>query len=292
MTDPAAAIATQAGVAAGLEVGGRVEVLRAAENTMVRLPGGVVARVGRPGRTTAAAKEVKVSRWLSTAGVPVVRVVSGIEQPVEVDGRPVTFWQELPAHRSGGPTDVARMLRKIHALPRPHELGLPPLDPFVRMDERINESSFSPPDRVWLLAHRQKLCERYAALAPGRPWCAVHGDAWGGNIVITASGPVVLDLERFAVGPPEWDLVAIAVDHFTFASFPAEQWTAVCTSYGYDVTTWEGYEVLRDIRELRKVTFAAQMARQYPDLQPQANYRLACIRGDGGPRPWRWTEVP
>jgi len=102
----------------------------------------------------------------------------------------------------------------------------------------------------------------------------------------------MLDLERFALGPPEWDLVAIAVDHFTFGSISATEWTNVCQHYGYDVTTWPGYAVLRDIRELRKVTFAAQMAVRDPRLQDQARFRLACLRGHRGPRPWHWRPVP
>lgn len=74
--------------------------------------------------------------------------------------------------------------------------------------------------------------------------------------------------------------------------FPAEVWHDFCQRYGYDVTVWAGVEVLRDARELRKVTFAAQMAPQRADLAEQARYRLACIRGEHGPRPWGWTGVP
>jgi aminoglycoside phosphotransferase (APT) family kinase protein len=117
-------------------------------------------------------------------------------------------------------------------------------------------------------------------------------DAWGGNIVATAAGPVVLDLERFAYGPPEWDLASIAVDHFTFGSLSDAEWAAFCHRYGSDVTQWAGYPILRDARELRKVTFAAQMAATNPALEENARYRLACIRGLHGPRPWYWKPVP
>ncbi len=83
-----------------------------------------------------------------------------------------------------------------------------------------------------------------------------------------------------------------AVNYTTFGYVSAEEWTGFCKHYGRDVTAWAGFEVLRDIRELRKVTFAVQMAKQRSDLAEQARYRLACIRGEHGSRPWGWTGVP
>ncbi|MFJ1542336.1 phosphotransferase family protein [Micromonospora chalcea] len=290
MTEAIAAL-TGACQQVGLDATG-AELVRAGENVLYRLPGAVVARVARPGQIDAAAKEVRVSRWLQESGIPVVRVVPGIAQPVQVDGRAVTFWRELPDHREGSVDQVADILRQIHGLQPPPDLALPALAPFVRLKERIAETTvFNTDEREWLLAHLQRLTEQYETLPVGFPPAAVHGDAWGGNIVATATGPVVLDLERFAYGPPEWDLASIAVDHFTFGSLSAEEWAQFCTCYGHDVTEWEGYTVLRDTRELRKVTFAAQMAAQHRHLTGQARYRLTCIRGEKGPRPWHWTPV-
>lgn len=291
MTD-VMAVLTRACQQAGLDATG-AELIRAGENVLYRLPGAVVARVTRPGQIDAAAKEVRVSRWLQQSGIPVVRVVPGVAQPVQVDGRAVTFWQELPEHHEGTIDQVADILRQIHDLQPPPDLALPALAPFVRLKERITETTvFNAEEREWLLKHLQRLTEQYENLPAGLPKTAVHGDAWGGNIVTTTTGPVVLDLERFAYGPPEWDLASIAVDHFTFGSMTATEWARFCTRYGYDVTEWEGYAVLRDARELRKVTFAAQMATQQPRLNSQSRYRLACICGEHGPRPWYWTPVP
>ncbi|RIQ29654.1 aminoglycoside phosphotransferase family protein, partial [Jiangella rhizosphaerae] len=46
------------------------ELLRRAENSVYRLPGEVIARVGRPGQAAAAGNEVRVARWLERAGLP------------------------------------------------------------------------------------------------------------------------------------------------------------------------------------------------------------------------------
>lgn len=268
------------------------ELIRAGENMLYRLPCRIVARVTRTGQADAATKEVRVSRWLRSLGVPVVEALDDVEQPVRIDGRAVTFWRELPPHRHSTIPELAEVLHRLHALPPP-DFELPRLAPFVRLRERISGAVLlSDADRVWLLAHLSDLEMRYAALPPGKPWCAIHGDAWAGNVVVTDDGPVLLDLERFAYGPPEWDLSSIAVDHITFGDFPAEVWENFCQRYGYDVTAWAGFEILRDARELRKVTFAAQLAAQRPDIAEQARYRLECIRGECGPRPWGWRGVP
>lgn len=277
--------------AAGLSASD-AELIRAGENRLYRLPGGVIARVTRPGQLGAATKEVQVSRWLRSLEVPVVEALTDIEQPVAIDGRAVTFWRELPPHRHSTILELAEVLHRLHALPAP-DFDLPPLAPFVRLRERICDPALlSDEDRGWLLAHLSGLEARYAALPPGKPWCAVHGDAWTGNVVVTDDGPVLLDLERFAYGPPEWDLSSVAVDYVTFGDFSVEVWNGFCQRYGYDVTTWDGFEILRDARELRKVTFAAQLAPRREDIAEQARYRLACIRGEHGPRPWGWTGVP
>jgi aminoglycoside phosphotransferase (APT) family kinase protein len=117
----------------------------------------------------------------------------------------------------------------------------------------------------------------------------VHGDAWGGNIVATDDGQTfLLDLERCSIGPPEWDLVSTAVRHTSFAWLPEPAYKSFCHRYGHDVITWPGYEILRDIRELRMALYRVQRAAEYPEEQGEAALRVACLRGRSGARPWAW----
>jgi aminoglycoside phosphotransferase (APT) family kinase protein len=290
VNEPLAAL-QEAGRRAGVDVGGAT-LIRQSENTLYRLPGGVVARVTRPGQQPAAAKEVRVSHWLDSVGVSVVQALTDVAQPVVAGERAVTFWRELPPHRYSTLPELAEVLRRLHAL-APPDFALPPLAPFVRLRERLTEAGWLPePDRAWLLAHLVELEARYAALPPGLPSCAVHGDAWAGNVVVTDTGPVLLDLERFALGAPEWDLASLAVTYQTFGDYTRQEWTGFCTAYGADVTAWDGFPVLRDIRELRKVTFAIQLGPTRPDIAEQARYRLRCLQGKAEPRPWKWVGVP
>lgn len=270
------------------------ELIREGENVLYRLPGGVVARIARAGQQRAAQKELQVTRWLTAARVPVVRPLDGLKAPVLVGERAVTFWDELPEHEQGTTTDVAKLLRELHSLDLPSSVDLPELAPFVRLAERIETAtSLAPQEREWLHKRLSELQEAYAELPPGIPWRLVHGDAWRGNIASTADGPVLLDFERCAYGPPEWDLVSTAVSRVTTGWLDAETWTDYCHTYGYDVTTWEGFEALRDIRELRMTTMAAQVAEKDFAAQEQLAHRLACLQGRNGPRPWDgWRAVP
>jgi aminoglycoside phosphotransferase (APT) family kinase protein len=285
----------RASAAAGLNPDG-AEVIRLAENAIYRLRDGIVARIARVGQNAAATKEVNVARWLEDSGVSAVRIVREIDQPVRVDGRPVTFWHELPPHEYGAIVDVAAALRELHKLTPPEVFELPELAPFVRLPQRIEAATtISADDQNWLLDQLAELTAAYDELPPGLPRCVVHGDAWSGNVVTTAdSAFVLLDLERCSLGPPEWDLVSTAVAYVTTARINAKEWGIYCETYGHDVTTWEGFHVLRDIRELRQTTMAAQVATTDPQrYADQAAHRLACLQGQHGPRPWSgWRAVP
>jgi hypothetical protein len=282
----------QACAEVGLSSSG-AEPIRLGENAIYRLPGQVVVRIGRSGQVDAAAKEVDVARWLASVELRAVETFPGIDQPVVIDGSPVTFWRELPEHRHGTPREVAAVLKRLHASPLPTKFALPPIAPFVRLAERIDgATTLSADDRAWLRGQLGRLKGAFDALPAGLPRSAIHGDAWAGNVVVTADGPALLDLERFSLGPPEWDLVSTAVRLSTFGTMTAEEYKAFGTAYGHDVLEWDGFDVLRDIRELRVTCYAAQRASEEPSLRSEADLRVACIRGLHGPRPWRdWKPL-
>lgn len=263
--------------------------LRHGENAIYALPGDMVARIGRRAQATNAAREITAARWISEHGVPTTTPIANIDQPVVVDDHPVTFWALLPPHRAATPHEVAIVLRRLHSLPT-DDCPLPALDPFARLDARI--ASAPVEHRGWLTEHLHQLRERYQELPTGLPWCVIHGDAWTDNIAHTGDGGLVLlDLERAALGPPEWDLVHMANERYSFDWLSHEDYEDYCATYGYDVTTWAGYPTLRDIRELRQVLYAYQVATT-PDERSQADHRLACIKGRNGARPWYgWSTM-
>lgn len=271
---------------AGLDATGGTPI-RVGENAIFRLPAGVIVRVARSGQQDAAAKEVNVARWLEASGLPAVRALD-ISQPVVIDGHAATFWHELPEHRQGTPSEVATAIWSLHQLPTPTDFDLPQLRPFVRLAERIDGATvISDDDRAWLNGQLDLLQARYSELPDGLAPAVIHGDAWAGNVVHTQTGEIAfLDLERFSIGPPEWDLVSTAVKFASYGHIDASQYTEFATSYDHDVMQWPGFATLRDIRELRVTCYATQRASEQPEHIPEAQKRIDCLRGRRGPRPW------
>jgi aminoglycoside phosphotransferase (APT) family kinase protein len=255
----------------------------------VFVAGGVLVRVAPSSSAApAVARSVAVARWLAAAGVPAVRAVE-VEQPLCADGLLVTFWQYLGADDPFGSTvDLARLLRRLHVLETPRELEVPELDPFHRAEARLSWVALSHSDVDFLSRRLDDLRSAYAdlrfQLAPG----VIHGDASVGNVLLDdAGGPRLIDLDSFAIGPREWDLILTAIYYDRYGWHTAEEYAAFCETYGVDVMAWDGYEVLADTRELLMVTWLAWKAGESPKLAAEAAKRVAAIRTGASRRDWK-----
>ncbi|MCX0272770.1 aminoglycoside phosphotransferase family protein [Nocardia zapadnayensis] len=286
-------VAREACMDAGLADLGLVPI-KISENAIYRLPQSrVVIRIAKPGQRAAAERELLIAEWFRRNNVPAVEPADMPTTFVMVDDRPVTFWKELPPHRGGTAPEIAAALRGLHALSPPQFLS--EIDPFVRLAQRIDAATTLPAeDRQWLHQHLGNLRAAWSHRRAGLPWGPVHGDAWEGNVVTTIEGTTLfLDLERTSIGPPEWDLTSTAIKHTSFGWTSAEQYTEFVAAYGYDVTQWTGFALLRDIREMRMTCMAVQAAAQEPERLHQAQLRVDSLRGRRGPRPWTgWEAIP
>jgi phosphotransferase family enzyme len=283
-------ILVEAAIVAGLPSDG-AKLIRDGTNVMYRLPGKVVARIGRAGSEVRATRETLVSHWLSQAGLAVVQALEGVPQPVVVQDRPVTWWALLPEHRQANPAELGEVLRMFHALPAPSHLSLPLSDPFRDLAERIaNATGLDPADQQWLAEHLARLRTRFEKDVPSSPLTVIHGDAWQGNVAVPESGqPILLDLESVALGHRDSDLISMAVDYTDFARLSESDYRSFVTAYGgHDVSTTPGYRTLADIRELRWLTFVLEKSDTNGDAAEETRHRIACLRGDL-PRPWTWT---
>ncbi|MEV5766094.1 aminoglycoside phosphotransferase family protein [Micromonospora sp. NPDC052213] len=269
----------------------QLELIREGENTVWAVDSETIAKVGRPGSIEQSSRQVRVAQWLRRVGVPSVSLCDISPQPVVVSDVPVVFWRRLPPHRAGNVVDVARLLRQLHDVGAPMDLELPELDPFVRLPERVCESKvIDRSQRDWILRRIDSLRVEWERLPGGLPKCVIHGDAWVGNVAVHADGAaVLLDLERCSLGPPEWDLVSTAIKLDSFAWIRHEEYRQFVRVYGNDVRRWPGFALMRNTRELRMATFLIQRAGQDSTLIREALFRIDCLRGLHGGRPWRWT---
>jgi len=202
----------------------------------------------------------------------------------------VTWWQRIPAHRHATPAELGSVLRQVHALPVPQAPELAALNPFDGLDDH---TTLTAGDRAWLRERLATLRSGYTALLPGLGVGVVHGDAWQGNVIVPHDGgdPVLVDLDHVGVGPREWDLVPIAVDHTDFARISTAQYREFVDALdGVDVTRSPAFDVLAAITETRWTAFTIRSARHDDRLVEQVRHRLRCLQG-AVPKPWTWSAT-
>jgi Ser/Thr protein kinase RdoA (MazF antagonist) len=282
------ALLTQACTVAGLDPDG-ARLLRLGSNAVYRLAGPVVARIARPGAGTETARRtVDVARWLESAGYPAVRA-TGVDQPVIVDGHAVTFWEAISdGSQYATIAQVAEVIARLHALTAPEGLHLPELQPFRNAGQRMASSDWlNPDDRDFISSELARLQAGYARLEFTLPHGVIHGDANIGNVLRDPDGhPVVIDLDDFATGPREWDLIQTAIFYDRLRWHTREEYEAFTTVYGHDILQWPGYPMLADIRELIMTTWAIQKAGESEKMSAEARKRVDALRTGASRKDW------
>lgn len=285
----AVAVLGSACAAAGLE-SEDAELLRLGENAIFRLrDSACVVRIGRNMSHWAdAAKEVAVSGWLAGHGYPAAKVL-GLSQPLEVDGHPVTFWEHIDG-RNGGRQDVgvlAELLRELHSLKAPEDFQLPEQAVLDRVRPRIESSQVSDADKRLLIETCERLEAELAAVEFPLSSAPTHGDAHVQNLMITSSGPVLIDFERFSWGQPEWDLATTATEYRTAGWWTDAEYARFVEVYGFDVTAWSGFDVLRAVNEINMTTWIMQNVQESEEIAAEYATRMRTIRAGEPVAAWK-----
>ncbi|WP_059012343.1 phosphotransferase enzyme family protein [Streptomyces specialis] len=267
------------------------ELIRLGENALYRLAAHpVIVRVARSADYLASVRtEVGVSRWLAREDFPAARVVEDLEQPLVVEGRPVTFWHLIrEADRKATYGELGGVVRELHALTVPERLRLSPYPAFGRTDLRIERvNGISDDDREFLRKRGRELRDRLAELRFESAKGPVHGDAHVQNLMVDRSGQVILiDFESFAFDHPEWDLMVTATEHHSLGWQSPEQYGAFVGAYGRDLRDWEGFPTLRAIQEFRMTTWLMQNVGESPAVAEEYARRMSSLRDDDAPRDW------
>lgn len=276
--------------AAGLDPLG-ARLLRFTNNAVFLLASApvVVRIVGSVALRHRVRKVVDVARWFAEHDVPAVRLAEGVEQPVVVGQYTATLWDEVGPHdEPARPADLARLLRAVHALPAPP--GLPAWNPLDDVRRRIGEADGVDDGELDFLRERcAEVDERLRAVEYALPRGFVHGDAHLGNVIPSPLGPVLCDFDSSCVGPPEWDLTPLAVGVRRFGE-PVARYTELADAYGFDVMSWPGFAVLREVRELKLTTSVLPIMASSPEVRPELLRRLRDFRLGNGSATWsRYT---
>ncbi|MFJ1535473.1 phosphotransferase enzyme family protein [Streptomyces mirabilis] len=276
--------------AAGLD-DREAELIRLGENALFRLGSvPVIVRIARSVEYLAAArKEVAVSRWLAREGFPAARVVEDLEQPLVVDGHPVTFWHLIVEEgRPATYRELGGVLRDLHVLALPDGLELPRYSAFGLSDLRLERAAgISEDDLEFLRKRGQELKGRLAELRFGSRLGPVHGDAHTDNLMVDRSGVVhLIDLENFCVDHPEWDLEVAAHEYHRLGWVTEEQYADFVGAYGRDLREWPGFATLCAIQEFKMTTWLMQNVSEGDDVAQEVGRRIASLRDDAAPRNW------
>ncbi|MEV6601976.1 aminoglycoside phosphotransferase family protein [Actinoplanes sp. NPDC051346] len=250
----------------------------------------IVARVSRSlDLLPVAVNEIAVSKWLAGAGVPAV-IALEVAQPVVVGEHVVTFWESVSDREAYGTTsELGQLLRALHELSAPRNITLPELKPFDRLESRIRAAvALDEADREFLLRRVLELSTAYERLEFPLGVGVVHGDASVGNVLRTWTDDVVLsDLDGFAYGPREWDLLLTAMFFERYGWHTDGEYRAFVDTYGVDVMRWDGYKVLADTRELSMVTWLSQNVTSSDSARQEFTKRIETLRTDGSRRSWK-----
>ncbi|MFJ3758580.1 aminoglycoside phosphotransferase family protein [Streptomyces sp. NPDC090080] len=275
---------------AGLDDRG-AELIRLGENALFRLASApVIVRVARGKEYLPKARvEVGVSRWLGREGFPAARIVEDLEQPLLIDGHPVTFWHLIvEGDRKATYGELGGVLRDLHTMTVPDGLVLTSYDPFDKQALRLDRAVIPDDDKVFLRKRWRELRDKYAELRFESAKGPVHGDAHVQNLMVDDQGRVILiDFEMFCYDHPEWDLMVTAVEHHSLGWQTDAQYADFVAAYGRDLYDWSGYETLRGIQEFGMTTWLMQNVQEDEKTAAEYRRRIAGLRNDDAPRDWR-----
>ena len=87
---------------------------------------------------------------------------------------------------------------------------------------------------------------------------------------------MLADWDAVSTGPREVDLIPTL--QATRFGLPEDQRDAFIAAYGQDIRSWDGYPVLRDIRELSTLTALLRDGHADPAAQRELRIRLRSLR--------------
>ncbi|MFJ8043670.1 phosphotransferase [Kitasatospora sp. NPDC096147] len=287
-TEPAArAVLAAACRRSGLDPAG-AELLRGRTHAVFLLrAAGVVAKVARAGTPYAEVRRtVRLVRWLQARGFPTVQLLPGTQPVPAAGGHAVTFWEYLPQPEHPVPAALlARPLRSLHRLPAP-PFGVRPPDTVGAIGRSLAATSvLRPAESTFLHGRLADLAGRLASLSYPLPPGLLQGDPQHRNALHHAGAAVLCDWDTVCFGPPELDCVTVEI-HCRRFGHGSGHYREFAERYGFDVTAWSGYPVLRDLRELRMITTNAKRAAPGSDALAEVRHRIDGLRRGRSETAW------
>ncbi|OLF04449.1 hypothetical protein BLA60_40830 [Actinophytocola xinjiangensis] len=242
-------------------------------------------------RRERAATVIKVTRWLAEHQEPIALAPVPGDQPVFAGSAIATFWPYRPTTPPPTLGELARLVHRLHQVPPP-PFPLPRYRPLYRLREALDidrhrsDPVLTGTTRAWLEGRVTALLDNYARTTFPLGFGLVHADAHSENLVRQGDGWVLIDWDQTCLGPRELDLLTGLPDHFNESESAR---TTFLTAYGYDLTRWPSWPLLRDIAELHSLAAYIRLAPTKPAAANELARRVYSLRT--GDRSVRWEAV-
>lgn len=268
----------------------------------VFLVDGVVARVAYSlNAVERSTRALVMTHWLARQGFPATEPVVALHptlEPVVVAGHPgdiaVTFWVFYPQAGKSRPDfqvvgSVAKLLHQVAGAP---PIALPEYEPLRSLRgvlaSKAADAALEPDPLAWLRGRAAMLAEAARSIDSTLGVGLIHGDLYAGNLLASTDREFpwrLGDWDSVSVGPREIDLVPTAVA----ARFGLDETclARVSDGYGFDVRTWRGFPLLREIRELSTLTALIRLAGTQPPSARELDMRIDSLRAGDMTVLWR-----
>ncbi|WP_328411963.1 aminoglycoside phosphotransferase family protein [Nocardia sp. NBC_00403] len=269
-------------------------LLRAHSNTVYLLPTEqTVARISHNEHHGLRARaSVAITRWLADHDIPVTE--PRIDHAIDIDTVTVTFWQYYPQTDLTRPPagELGAILARLHALPPP-PFDLPDYPPLaglaITLRDPTTSRALTEHDRHWLTERTCHLIEQYHLVDSELGRGMVHGDAYPGNTLWGPRGVLLGDWDEISIAPRELDLMN-TIQGLRFGTSESEIIDFVA-AYGWDVRQWDGFALLREMRDLHTLNAYIRQASQGDSAaERELNDRLRTLRNPEFAEP-RWNAL-
>lgn len=275
----------------GLDARG-ARMLPSRSNAVFHLPAeAVVVRLSSatPINEARAAHVVALTSWIADHGGPALAPTPH-PQPVREAGTVATLWPYLPSPSIPRARDLAGAVRELHHLDAPPP-PLPEHQPLARLHEALDlDTARDQPvlptgTREWLLACAARLQHAYDTTATPLGRGLIHGDVQLDNLLQDRDGRwLLIDWDRASHGPRELDLAFAVPDHF---HDPDTERAEFSVTYGYDITAWAGWTLIRDLTELHSLASYLRRAATNLAARDELHRRVDSLVTDERSVVWR-----
>ena len=262
------------------------ERLRVGMNALYRC-GDVILRVGRPSASGALA--IELAHRLGELGIS--GPAPATDDVVEAEGLVATCWRRIdPVDAPIDWVAIGTIVRRVHRLD-PHDLpaGYPVPSPttfpwwdFQAILADVRDA-IDPPALVGIEREIEAHRDWVALVATDAVVC--HGDVHPGNVMMTATGPVLLDWDLICHAHPGWDHAMLLTLAERWGGEPGV-YPAFAAGYGCSLADDRAATTFARLRNVAATLMRVRAAITDHAVASEAERRLRFWRGDPDAPPW------